>query len=148
MAQYANGATLSVDYTKLVAGTPTYVAIGEVVDISGPNASADTLEATAHGDAWREYVPGLKDGGEVSVTFRAEAGHAGQFGMFAKIGTGPFAVKITWPLMVSTNTVNRSVAVDGILTGVGVGLPHDGLATMDGTFKVSGEPTWVEEAAI
>lgn len=52
---------------KRVTGGPT--TIGQIRDIGGPGLSLDTLDVTTHdsGDAWRDFVGGLKDGGEVSL---------------------------------------------------------------------------------
>ena len=46
--------------------------VGEATDISGPEMERDTLEVTSHQspDAYREWVGGLKDGGEVSFEVR------------------------------------------------------------------------------
>jgi hypothetical protein len=146
MAQFAGGAKLFLDYNSLIGGTPSYVEVGEVVDITGPTTSADQLDASIHGDLWRHYLPGLRDGGEISVSIRAEAGNAPQLTMLGSVGAGPFALKIEWPLKVSTNTVPRKVEADVFLANVDVGLPHDGLATMDVVFKITSSPAWAEEA--
>lgn len=47
----------------------TFATIAEVSNISGPNESADTIEVTSFDSAAREYIPGLRDGGEVSFDF-------------------------------------------------------------------------------
>ena len=46
----------------------TFIAVVEIKDISGPGESLDTVDATTHTspDANREFLAGLKDGGEVS----------------------------------------------------------------------------------
>ena len=146
MAQFAGGTTLAVDYDALIGGTPDYTTIAEVVDINGPNTSADQLDASIHGDTWRRYLPGLRDGGEVSVTIRAEAGESTHLDLLENVGEGPFALRITWPKKTSTNSTPRTMEADVFLSGVGVGLPHDDLATLDVTFKITSAPEWTEEA--
>jgi predicted secreted protein len=43
--------------------------LAELTTISGPNATADTIEATSHNsDDWfREFIAGVKDGGEITL---------------------------------------------------------------------------------
>jgi predicted secreted protein len=49
-------------------GSPeNFATIAEVLDISGPALALGTEEATSHdSNFWREYVPTLLEGGEVS----------------------------------------------------------------------------------
>ena len=48
--------------------TPSFDAIGEVFDVNPPNQQTDEVEVTHYGSTggYREFIPGLKDGGEVS----------------------------------------------------------------------------------
>ncbi len=51
-------------------GPETFTTLAEVISISGPSLSMDTVDVT-HMEStgtYREFLPGLKDGGEVSVT--------------------------------------------------------------------------------
>jgi len=60
MAKYgAYGAILKKGVTTIAA----------IRDISGPSLSLDTIDVTTHDStgAWREFIAGLKDGGEVSL---------------------------------------------------------------------------------
>lgn len=43
--------------------------IAAIKDITGPGLSLDTIDVTTHdsANAWREFIGGLKDGGEVSM---------------------------------------------------------------------------------
>ena len=49
-------------------GAGTYTKIAEVSSINGPSFSMDTVDATNMDSTnrWREFIAGLKDGGEVS----------------------------------------------------------------------------------
>ena len=50
-------------------GTPeTFTTVAEVMDITGPSLVRDTEEVTNHSstNAWKEYIPTLRDGGEVT----------------------------------------------------------------------------------
>jgi len=46
-----------------------FVTVAQVSDISGPSLSMDTIDVTTHDSpgAWREFIAGLKDPGEVSL---------------------------------------------------------------------------------
>ena len=45
-----------------------FTTIAEVMNIDGPNLQQETVEVTSHDstDRWREFIGGLKDGGEIS----------------------------------------------------------------------------------
>jgi predicted secreted protein len=53
-----------------VTPTEAFVAIGSVHDVKGPEIKRDTYDVTAHDSAngWREFIGGLKDAGEVTIT--------------------------------------------------------------------------------
>lgn len=48
----------------------TYVNIAQVQDLQPPGISVDEIEVTTRDSTglWREFIPGLKDGGEVKFT--------------------------------------------------------------------------------
>lgn len=52
-----------------MAGTPTFTAIAEINDISGPNLSRDTLETTSLDTTggYRTFIGGFRDGGEIQL---------------------------------------------------------------------------------
>ena len=59
-------------------------AIAEITDISGPSTSLKTVDVTNHGSAnmYSEYIPGFKDGGDVTIMGNFYAGDTtGQVGL-------------------------------------------------------------------
>jgi predicted secreted protein len=50
-------------------GPAAFTAIANVTSVKGPEIERETYDVTAHDseDGWREYIGGLKDGGEVSL---------------------------------------------------------------------------------
>jgi len=50
-------------------GPETFTSIAELTSVSGPNLSMDTIDVTHMGsaNAYREFIAGLKDGGDVSM---------------------------------------------------------------------------------
>lgn len=67
----ATGATPSYKTLFKVGDGATpevYATVAEVKDIKGPNMKLDSEDATSHDstDGWKEFVPTLLEGGEVS----------------------------------------------------------------------------------
>lgn len=107
----------------------SYSTVAFVRDVSGPNLSLDPIEVTTHASSggWREFIPGLLDGGEVSLDLFIDLGEATQAnstGILSEItGRTVEGFRITWPDS-STATFNALVTswqpgavVDGALTG-------------------------------
>lgn len=63
----AFGTTL--ERSDMAPTTPTFAPIGNVGNFSGPSAERETYDVTAHDtpNGWREFIGGLKNGGEVSA---------------------------------------------------------------------------------
>jgi hypothetical protein len=147
MAQFANGVVIKVDYANTISGTPAYVTIGEVYDVSFGGLTADTVDATAHGDKWRRFIAALKDGGDATLSIHHETDNTGHANLFDNIGKGPFALKFEWPINNSSNTTPFSITTDAILTAVTPNAPHDDDLDLSATFKFSGAPVITDEAA-
>jgi hypothetical protein len=147
MAQFANGVVVKVDYANTISGTPVYVTIGEVYDVSLGGLTADTIDATAHGDKWRAFIAGLKDGGDVTLSIHHETNTTAHANLFDNVGTGPFAMKLEWPINNSSNTTPFSITTDAILTAVTPNAPHDDDLDLSATFKFTGTPIITDEAA-
>ena len=47
------------------AGPEVFTKIGELKDISGPDEASDQLDATSLDSTSKEFIGGLRDGGEV-----------------------------------------------------------------------------------
>lgn len=65
-------------FKRDATGAGSFVTIANVPDISGPSRSREAIEVTAHDspDQYREFVKGLKDGGEVELTINYDPGAA------------------------------------------------------------------------
>lgn len=131
-------AVLAVD----IAATMTDIVA--VRDISGPSMAADTIEVTARDDGHehKEFIAGLRDGGEVTfdcvydpeeVTHSAtEAG-----GMVTLLAAGTSS---SYELTFSDGT--SKATFEGIVTGFEPKTPLNDAQTADVTIKVSGVITW------
>lgn len=49
-------------------GPEVFTNVAEILDVSGPSLSLETIDVTHHGsvDGWREYIAGLLDAGEIT----------------------------------------------------------------------------------
>lgn len=132
MVKHAYGATLEVkkdiEFEK-VAG---------ITDISFPDIDVEDIETTSHDSegGWKEFIPGLKDGGEVSI----EGNYNGDTAVLDFINAGgvnEFRIK---------TASGKAVLFDGFFNGFSVDLPLDDKETQTASIKVSGAVT-IEDAA-
>jgi predicted secreted protein len=122
-------------------GGGSFVAVANVSDISGPSRSRDAIEVTAHDspDKYREFVKGLKDGGEVEITINydpAAASHQALDDDFEEDDLRDYQVVIL-PGKADEYTWEFS----GLITDLGDEFPHDDKMERTCTFKISGKPT-------
>lgn len=121
--------------------TETFTAIAHITNISAPSIEREALETTAHrapgspGAGWREFIGGLKDGGEVSADINFNpADHAKLLEDFED--SAPRNYRIVLPDPDSTTW-----EFSAVMTGFESEFPYDGLAEGTVTLKVSGKPT-------
>lgn len=127
--------------TKLKRGdgaTPElFTAIAEITNIGGPGLARDTYETTTHGSpgGWRQFIGGLKDGGEVSADVNYHPSeHDALVADFDD--TGARTYQVVFPDPESTTWTFQA-----ILTGFEPSAPHDDKLTASLAWKVSGKPT-------
>lgn len=88
MAQSAFGATVSVGGTSLA----------EVTAIGIPSLTGEVIDVSTHSspDRWREFIRGMRDAGEFSITMKYTAGDATDDACVAAINSEvPTAVVLT-----------------------------------------------------
>jgi len=129
------------------AGGTSYTAIGQVKDISGPDISRGDIDVTDHDSAsgWREFLPGLSDGGTVSFpigldtanTAHIGASGTGLLGDFDRDGCTMPAFQLTLNLCSGTGIWT----FDGYPNGFSNSYPVEGENTADLSIKVTGKPT-------
>lgn len=117
----------------------TFAAVGEVMAINGPGLARDAMEVTDMDstDRFREFVGGLKDGGEISLD----------------VGFDPNSDDVTdWLSDFNTNTAGyyKIVFADStewgfaaLLTGFEPSTPHEDKMTATVTYKLTGKPTFI-----
>lgn len=122
-------------------GSGSFVAIANASDISGPSRSRDAIEVTAHDspNQYREFVKGLKDGGEVEITLNydpAAATHQALDDDFEEDDLRDYQV------VVLPGTANEYTwEFSALITDLGDEFPDDDKMERTVTFKISGKPT-------
>jgi predicted secreted protein len=128
--------------TKLTWDT---VDIAELSNISGPSQSADTIDLTSHdsADSYREFVAGLRDGGEISFDGNLiTTDSTGQIAMHTDFQAGSTKVWIIkFPAWVTSSHEYPQITGSGICTGFEVSFPDDDKISISGKIKVTGKPT-------
>lgn len=113
-------------------------AIGGLTNIGGPNISADTIDITSNDsvDAWREFIGGLKNGGQVTLEGNFE-NNEGQAALVSGIGADPEQYEIKFPAFTPAVTW----AFSAIVVAFNVTAPMDGKLGFSATLQISGKPT-------
>jgi predicted secreted protein len=121
-----------------------FTPIAELIDLTTPSMVRDQVEATHTDspDGFREYIPGLKDGGEFSATVNfipsdPTQGNntGGALNDFINETTAR-NWRITFP-----GTPAVTWTFKATITGYEVTAPLDDRMTLQLTFKVAGAPT-------
>jgi len=119
----------------------TFDDIAEVLDIDGPNQTRDSIEVTSHDSGgWREFIGGLRDGGEVSFSVNLIPGEStqwdDQYGLLGLFDSGiSHSYRLFFP-----NGYNG--LFEATVTDFGVKSPVDGVVSGDIKLKISGEVIW------
>lgn len=115
----------------------TFTTIADVVALGNVSVSVDTIDGTSFGStaAYREFIAGLIDAGEFSVTLNFDADGTAWSNAVTDIEAR--AAKnylITWP-----DTTTFTFA--GIPTGYDIETPLDDKMTITFNYKLTGQPT-------
>lgn len=128
MAFFANASVFKLGSTT----------ISEVTSISAPNLSADSIDVTTHGSSgrYREFIQGLRDGGEISIEGFYTTASANT--ILTQLNTSATATAtIDLPTTPSTTRFTATV----ICTAFSSEAPVDGVIGYSATFKVTGQPS-------
>ncbi|KOG22001.1 phage tail tube protein [Streptomyces viridochromogenes] len=129
---------IQLQRSDMATPSATFTAIANVTNLGGPEIERETYDVTAHDstDGWREFVGGLKDGGEVSVEVNYDPrDHDTLVADFED--DAPRDYKMVFP----TQAGGGNWAFKAILKGFKQEAPVDDKFTGELTFKVSGKPT-------
>lgn len=127
----------------------TWVHIGEIDDIGGPNISSDDVEVTNHDSVnkYKEFISGLKDGGTISVAGNLIKGDAGQLRLLADQNSGVVRdYRVILPD--ATTEADRSRwGFTAKITSMGFTYPQNAAMKFSGSLKISGEPALYNDEA-
>jgi hypothetical protein len=133
LARIGYGASFGVE-----GNTPgTYDALAEVVAITPPGMTREAVDAThlLSPDAWREFIAGLKDQGEASLTLNFIATNYPTLMALFGVGTGNFQI---------TTPSGAALRFAGIVTAVNPPeLAPESKMEMTITIKASGAPSFI-----
>lgn len=123
----------------------TYLTIAEVLTITALSLSTESVDVTNMDspDKFMEFIPGLRDSGEVSFDINYifdEATHGSSTGIlqdFVDVETTVRNFKIIFPDVGSTTW-----SFAGFVTGFTLNDPVDAAVTASITIKVTGKPTF------
>lgn len=117
--------------------------VGEATDISGPEMERDTLEVTSHQSpgGFREWVGGLKDGGEVSFEVRYDPEIHNPLQVDFE-DPQPRNYRIQLP-----DVPGGMWEFQGFITNMGLSFPLEDAMACSFTFKVTGMPVFSEETS-
>ena len=114
--------------------------IGNLTNISGPGITADTIDITSHDStgAYRQFVAGLIDGGEISLEGNLVTAAAGNAFMTAINNRSTTACSIILP---TTGTSIGKWTFSAVPVSFETQTPHDGKIGFTASVKVTGTPT-------
>lgn len=114
-------------------------AIAEVKSITGPELSLNAIDAThlTSPDTFKEFVGGLRDGGEVSIEGNFYPGDTnGQAGLYDDLINATLqSFTITFPTAMATTWT-----FSGLVTKFKTDAPLDDVVPFSATIKISGKP--------
>ena len=119
------------------SGELTKDLVGELLTMTPPNMTKDTIESThfASADRYREFLSGLRDGGEADINCNLVGPDDGQAGMIADFDSNA-ANEYTIELADGTTFV-----FDAICTGVTPAVENEGKIEIGFSLKITGKPT-------
>lgn len=137
MSKYAG-----YDVLLKVKNAGTYTTIAQVRDINGPSLKQDATEVTVRGGSmWREYIGGMKEGGEVALDVLfdpALATHAATAapGLVHMLNNGTLGdFQLVFP-------GTATCTFFALVTGVEPKAPMADALRADVKLKTSGAPVW------
>jgi hypothetical protein len=127
----ATGAMTGLGTVLSINAGSGYVDMAEVFDITAPNETTKTIDATHYGSTAQEFILGLPDNGECVFKLNWIPSNATEDLILGIPRGTPVPIRITWPNGI-TWTFN------GIRTGFQPTAPIEDRMTANVTFKVTG----------
>lgn len=138
MAVIAHGTQFAIWDPTANAGAGGFVAVAEVLDISGPKIAQETVDVTSHSSTWREHKATIADGGEVTFDINYDPADSTHQLLRAAASDGAtHQFQVTFP-----DTGASTATFDGIVTGFEISAPVADKMTAALTIRVTGAITF------
>ena len=122
-------------------GSPlSYTEIARVTEISPPSLSRDPVDVThlKSTDRWKEFIAGMRDGGEVSLTLVYNPENSTQDLLMDDFNSNDRQdYRVKFP-----NDQAHAWDFEGIVTAIETAVPMEDKVSQTITIKVSGKPTF------
>lgn len=137
MAASAATSGFGATFSYLSTDPSTYTALAEVLSITPPSINVETIETThmASDDGFREYIAGLKDGGECTVNMNYVEASATLLQTLVLAGIETFKITLAGGSTMIFSGVPTAFALDDVVI--------DDKMAMSLTIKVSGKPAYL-----
>lgn len=138
-ARIGHGITLAIaNYDS----PTTFVDLGEVLDMTGPNLTRDAVDATnmSSTSRHREYIGGLRDAGEITAELNYAPGSAGDDQLLLAYNDDDY-----WPIKITFHNSDTWTA-NAFITAYEPSMPNEDKMTLSVTFKLTGVPTFTDAA--
>lgn len=136
MAASAASSGFGATFSYLSTDPSTYTELAEVLSITPPSISVETIDATSMGsdDGFREIIASLKDGGECVVTLNYVEASATLLQTLVLAGLETFKITLPGSSTLIFSGIPTNFAIDDVVI--------DDKITMSLSIKVSGKPTY------
>lgn len=136
MAASASVNGFGTTFSYLSTDPSTYTALAEVLSVTPPSISVETVDATHMGsdDGFREFIASLKDGGEVTVNLNYVEASATLLQTLVLAGMETFKITFPGSSTFIFSGIPTAFAFDDVVI--------DDKVAMSLTIKVSGKPVY------
>lgn len=129
-----------VQFKRDSTGSGSFSTIANVSNLEGPGREREAIEVTSHDspDQYREFVKGLKDGGEVSITINydpTDTGHEALDDDFEEKELRDYQVVI-----LPGTSDEHTWEFSALITEISDSFPVDDRMEREVTVKISGKP--------
>ncbi|WP_060880157.1 phage tail tube protein [Streptomyces scabiei] len=121
-------------------GAGSFVTIASVEDLSGPGRSRNMIDVSAHDspDRYREFVKGMKDGGEVTATINYRPGETTHQALDADFEEND--LRDYQLVILPGDDDEHTWDFTAGISDIGDEFPLDDKMAREVTFKISGKP--------
>lgn len=112
----------------------TYVTVGQLLDVGEVGSTRDTIDVTAHGDEWMDFLGGRQEGTEFDLSYAYDPNDAQHTALKTDYDAGTSKkFRLTHPDITGSTA---GLELTAIITGWRVSPPQDGAYTGIATLKI------------